>query len=176
MRVVRSWYLCRTACRSESLLCWRSRALWDRWLCTPRWPVWDTPHSRYPRQNPLNSSTCPRGTSLTAARHTHPRATSCSTAHYAYLEKVCDEDQKQSRRSFLPQQLGGMIEITVALEETCSCVWRSSYPHRCVLYCPAWGPQRTRRGTSPGCSHSGRLCTVQGTPCTHWCLKGHFKK
>lgn len=82
------WYLCRMACQSEYLLCWRSHALWDRWLCTQVSLVWDTPRSRYPRQHPLNSSTCPHGIFLATARHTHPRATSGSTAHYAYLEMI----------------------------------------------------------------------------------------
>lgn len=80
-------HLCRTACRSEFLLCWQSRALWGRWLCTRRWLVWDTPRSRRPRPNPPNSSTCRRGISPAAARRTRPRATSSSTAHYAYLER-----------------------------------------------------------------------------------------
>lgn len=82
------WYLCRRACRSEYLLCWQSLALWGRCFCTQACLAWDTLHSRYPRQHPLNSSTCRHGIVLAVARHTRPHATSCSTAHYAYLEKL----------------------------------------------------------------------------------------
>lgn len=80
--------LCRRVCPSGCLLCWQSHVLGDRWLCTQVSPVWDTPHSRHPRQHPLSSSTCPDGISQAPARHTHPRATSGSTAHCACLEKL----------------------------------------------------------------------------------------
>lgn len=80
-------YLCRRACRSECLPCWRSRALWDRWTCTRACRAWDTPRSRCPRRNPPSSSTCPPGTCREAARHTRPRATSCSTARCADLSE-----------------------------------------------------------------------------------------
>lgn len=80
--------LCRRACPSGCLLCWQSHVLGDRWLCTQVSLVWDTPHSQHPRQHPLNSSTCPDGISQAPARHTHPHATSGSTAHCACLEKL----------------------------------------------------------------------------------------
>lgn len=95
------WYLWRKACRSAYLLCWQSRALWGRWICTRACQVWDTPHSRCPRQNPLNSSTCPRGIAQAKAPHTHPHATSCSTARYACLQMSQSEVSQECRNTHL---------------------------------------------------------------------------
>lgn len=81
-------YLCRRICQSEYLLCWRSRALWDRLFCTLVFLVLDIPRSQRPKQHPLSSSTCLHGIVPAKAHHTHPHATSCSTAHCANLQKV----------------------------------------------------------------------------------------
>lgn len=81
-------YLCRRFCQSEYLLCWRSHALWDRLLCTLVFLVLDIPRSQRPKQRPLSSSTCLHGIDPAKAHHTHPHATSCSTARYANLQKV----------------------------------------------------------------------------------------
>lgn len=109
-----SWHLCRRACRSEYLLCWQSQVLWGRWFCTQVCLVWDTLHSRYPRQHPLNSSTCPHGISLAVARHTHPHATSCSTAHYAYLKKLVIKSRTKSPL-FWSYSEGNEISLKVLL-------------------------------------------------------------